>query len=155
MADIADHLWTHRTQWLDVCDALPQVAQHGDPSAANIPGRARADGQDGAVAIDWAHLGHGPVGADLGYLSLATREDVEPLVEAYVAALPAGLASTDDVRTGARVMAVYTALTRLDWALARVAEGEGALAGKFRHPSVAPYIRAMQRQVDQIEALLS
>ena len=155
MADIADHLWTHRTPWLDVCDALPQVAQHGDPSAANIPGRTDEQGRDGAVAIDWAHLGRGPVGADLGYLSLATREDVEPLVEAYVAGLPAGLASPDDVRTGARVMAVYTALTRLDWALARVADGEGALAGKFRHPSVAPYIRAMQRQVDQIEALLA
>ena len=151
MADIADHLWTHRVPWLDRCDALPQVAQHGDPSAANIPGRTAG----GAVAIDWAHLGRGPVGADLGYLSLATREDIEPLVEAYVAALPAGLASTDDVMTGARVMAVYTALTRLDWALARVADGEGALAGKFRHPSVAPYIRAMQRQVGQIEALLA
>ena len=151
MADVADHLWTHRTVWLDRCDALPQVAQHGDPSAANIPGRVR----EGAVAIDWAHLGRGPVGADLGYLSLATREDVEPLVEAYVGALPAGLASPDEVATGARVMAVYTALTRLDWALARVAEGDGALAGKFRHPSVAPYIRAMQRQVGQIEALLA
>ena len=79
---------------------------------------------------------------------------MEPLVEAYVAALPPGLASADDVRTGARVMAVYTALTRLDWALARVADGDGALAGKFRHPSVTPYIHAMQRQVDQIEALL-
>jgi hypothetical protein len=151
MADVADHLWTHRTPWLDRCDALPQVAQHGDPSAANIPGRAG----DGAIAIDWAHLGRGPVGSDLGYLSLATREDVEPLVDAYVAALPPGLATVDDVLTGARVMAVYTALTRLDWALARVAEGEGALAGKFRHPSVAPYIRAMQRQVGQIEALLA
>jgi hypothetical protein len=155
MADIADHLWTHRTQWLDVCEALPQVAQHGDPSAANIPGRHASDRQDGAVAIDWAHLGRGPVGADLGYLSLASREDVEPLVEAYVAALPPGLATRDEVRTGARVMAVYTALTRLDWALARVADGDGALAGKFRHPSVAPYIRAMQRQVDEIEALLA
>lgn len=151
MADIADHLWTHRTRWLERCDALPQVAQHGDPSAANIPGRAG----EGAVAIDWAHLGRGPVGSDLGYLSLATREDVEPLVEAYVAALPVGLASVDEVTTGARVMAVYTALTRLDWALARVADGEGALAGKFRHPSVAPYIFAMQRQVNQIEALLA
>ena len=67
----------------------------------------------------------------------------------------AATGTTDDVGTGARVMAVYTALTRLDWALARVADGEGALAGKFRHPSVAPYIRAMQRQVDQIEALLA
>ena len=44
---------------------------------------------------------------------------------------------------------------QLAWALARVAEGDGALAGKFRHPSVAPYIRAMQRQVTQIEALLA
>ena len=91
MADIADHLWSRRDAWLDRCDALPQVAQHGDPSAANIPGRHG----DGAVAIDWAHLGRGPVGADLGYLSLATREEVEPLVEAYVASLPAGLASPD------------------------------------------------------------
>ena len=142
MADIADHLWSHRTVWLDRSDALPQVAQHGDPSSPNIPGRAG----DGAVAIDWAHL---------GYLSLASREAVEPLVEAYVAALPVGLAAPEEVMTGARVMAVYTALTRLDWALARVADGEGALAGKFRHPSVAPYIHAMQRQVGQIEALLS
>jgi hypothetical protein len=150
VADIADHLWTRRGLWLDRCDALPQVAQHGDPSAANIPGRH----EDGAVAIDWAHLGRGPVGADLGYLSLATREDVDPLVESYVAALPAGLATADAVLTGARVMAVYTALTRLDWALARVADGEGALAGKFRHPSVAPYIYSLQRQVSQVEALL-
>jgi hypothetical protein len=155
MADIADHLWRHRSVWLDRCDALPQVAQHGDPSAANIPGRHPDAGGPDAVAIDWAHLGLGPVGADLGYLSLATREEVEPLVEAYVEALPPGLASPDDVVTGARVMAVYTALTRLDWALARVADGEGALAGKFRHPSVAPYIHAMQRQVGHIEALLA
>jgi hypothetical protein len=155
MADIADHLWSHRTVWLDRCDALPHVAQHGDPSAANIPGRTSLRDGDGAVAIDWAHLGRGPVGSDLGYLSLATREGVEPLVEAYVAGLAPGLASVDDVLTGARVMAVYTALTRLDWALARVADGDGALAGKFRHPSVAPYIRAMQRQVTQIEALLA
>ncbi|GAA5119604.1 hypothetical protein GCM10023339_33630 [Alloalcanivorax gelatiniphagus] len=151
MADIADHLWSHRTVWLDRSDALPQVAQHGDPSAANIPGRTG----DEAIAIDWAHLGRGPVGSDLGYLSLATREDIDPLVAAYVDALPPGLATVDEVLTGARVMAVYTALTRLDWALARVADGEGALAGKFRHPSVAPYIRAMQRQVGQIEALLA
>lgn len=151
MADIADRLWQDRNRWLDRCDTLPQVAQHGDPSAANIPGRSA----DGAIAIDWAHLGLGPVGADLGYLSLAAREELDPLVEAYARVLPPGLASIDEVVTGARVMAVYTALTRLDWALARVAEGDGALAGKFRHPSVAPYIYSMQRQIGQIEALLA
>ena len=149
-ADVADHLWTRRTSWLDRCDRLPQVPQHGDAAPANVPGRHGDDG----VAIDWAHLGVGPVGADLGYLSLATREDLGPLTDAYLAALPDGLATREEVLTGARVTAVYTAFTRLDWALARVAEGDGALAGKFRHPSVAPYIRAMQRQADQVEALL-
>lgn len=149
-ADVADHLWSRRNVWLDRADALPLIAQHGDAAPANIPGRAGDDG----MAIDWAHLGVGPVGADLGYLSLSSREELDPLVDAYAAALPDGLASRDDVLTGARVTAVYTALTRLDWALGRAAPGEGALAGKLKHPSVAPYIRAMQRQATQIEALL-
>ena len=61
---------------------------------------------------------------------------------------PQGLATREQAELGAQVTAVYTALTRVDWALGRVAEGEGALAGKFRHPAVAPYIVAMQRQVD-------
>lgn len=149
-ADVADHLWTHRAGWLDRCDALPQVPQHGDLVPGNVPGRRGSD----ALAVDWSHLGTGPVGADVGYLSLSTREELDLLVQAYVAALPAGTADPDQVALGARVTAVYTALTRVDWALARVADGEGALAGKFRHPSVAPYILAMQRQVTQIEALL-
>ena len=150
VADVADHLWSRRSSWLDRCDALPQVPQHGDVAPANVPGRHGPD----AVAIDWSHLGRGPVGADLGYLSLSSREELGPLVEAYAAGLPPGTADPDEAVLGSRVTAVYTALTRVDWALARVAEGEGALAGKFRHPSVAPYIRAMQRQVTQIEALL-
>ena len=53
-----------------------------------------------------------------------------------------------------RVSAAYTALSRAEWALARVAGGEGALAGKYRHPAVAPYLRALQRQFGQIEASL-
>ena len=50
--------------------------------------------------------------------------------------------------------AVYTVLNRAEWALARVAGGEGALAGKFRHPAVAPHLRALQRQFPHIEALV-
>ena len=150
VADVADHLWSRRTGFLDALDALPQVPQHGDPVPANLVGR---DGDD-VVAIDWATLGTGPVGADLGYLSLSTKEGFEPLLTSYVDALPPGMSSPDDAARGARTTAVYTVLTRADWALARVAEGEGALAGKYRHPSVAPYILAMQRQFDQIEALL-
>lgn len=150
-ADIAEHLWSRRESWLARCDELPRVAQHGDPVAANVPAR---DGDD-AVAIDWSHLGTGPVGADLGYLSLSSREEFEPLLDAYVGGLPGGLATREEAGVGARVTAVYTALTRVDWALGRVADGEGALAGKFRHPAVAPYITAMQRQVTQIESLLA
>jgi hypothetical protein len=51
-------------------------------------------------------------------------------------------------------MAVYTVFSRAEWALSRVAPGEGALAGKFKHPSVAPHHRALQRQAPQIETLL-
>ena len=42
-----------------------------------------------------------------------------------------------------------------EWALSRVAPGEGALHGKFNHPSVAPYLRAVQRQLSQVETLLT
>ncbi|MFN8136134.1 MAG: phosphotransferase [Propionicimonas sp.] len=150
MADVADRLWRLRGHYLVAVDTLPPVTQHGDPVPANLPGR---DGED-VLAIDWSTLGTGPVGADLGYFSLSAREDLDHLVEAYLAGLPHGLATREQVELGARVSAVYTVLTRAEWALARVASGEGALAGKYRHPSVAPYLRALQRQFPQIEALL-
>lgn len=150
-ADVADHLWTRRTSLLDRLDALPQVPQHGDPVPANVPGR---DGDD-AVAIDWSTVGWGPVGADLGYFSLSAREEPGPLLAAYLDGLPAGIATREEAELGAQVMSVFTVLTRADWALARVAAGEGALAGKFRHPSVAPYLRDLQRQLPQVEALLA
>jgi hypothetical protein len=150
VADVADHLWRRRGALLDSLDAVVQVAQHGDPIPANLPGR---DGDD-VVAVDWGTLGHGPVGADLGYYSLSAREELEPLLDAYLLGLPDGLASREEVALGARVTAVLTALNRAEWALARVAGGEGALAGKYRHPSVAPHLRALQRQFPQIEALL-
>lgn len=150
VADVAAHLWARRTTFLERISALPQVPQHGDPVPANLPGR---DGDD-AVAIDWSTLGRGPVGADLGYFSLSSREDFGPLVDAYVAGLPDGLATREQAVLGAQVMAVLTVLTRADWALARVADGEGALAGKYRHPAVAPHLRSLQRQLPQVEALL-
>lgn len=150
VADVAQHLWERRSTMLDLVEALPQVPQHGDPTPANLPGRLG----DEVLAIDWGTLGTGPVGGDLGYFSLGSRESFEPLLEAYLMALPAGLAAPDDVLLGARVTAVYTALNRAEWALARVAGGEGALAGKYRHPAVAPHLRTLQQQFPQIEALL-
>ena len=55
----------------------------------------------------------------------------------------------------ARVTAVYSVLSRAEWALAHVARGEGALVGKFRHPAVPPHLRAVERQFPQIERLLA
>lgn len=150
VADVADHLWRRRVVFLDAVDALPQVAQHGDPTPANLPGRAG----DEVVAIDWGSLGRGAVGADLGYYALSAREEFEPLLDAYLLGLPAGVATRDQAALGARVTAVFTALSRAEWALARVAGGEGALAGKYRHPAVAPHLRALQRQFRLVEALL-
>lgn len=150
MADVADHLWRQRGRHLDALDAAPQVLQHGDPTPENLRGRVGDD----VVAIDWSSLGTGAVGHDLGLWALASREAFEPLLAAYVDGLAdAELALV--AAAGARITVVYTALSRLDWALRRVAEGEGALAGKYSHPSVAPYVHSMQRQAAQIEALLS
>ncbi len=150
VADLADHLWQRRGEFLAAADALVQVPQHGDPTPANLLGR---DG-DEVVAVDWGTLGTGPVGSDVGYYALAAREELEPLLDAYLIGLPDGLATRDEVTLGARITAVFTVLNRAEWALARVAGGEGALAGKYRHPSVAPHLRALQRQFTHIESLV-
>lgn len=150
VADVADHLWSCRTAMLARLDALAQVPQHGDPTTSNVPGRRGEVG----VAIDWATLGIGAVGGDLGLLAVSAREGLEPLLDAYLLGLPRGLADRDDVELGATIVAVYTALGRAEWALARVAGGEGALAGKYRHPSVAPHLRALQRLFPQVERLV-
>ena len=53
-------------------DALPQVAAARRPGAGEP---ARPEGDD-VVAIDWGTLGHGPVGADLGYYALSAPRGV-------------------------------------------------------------------------------
>ncbi|QIK76598.1 phosphotransferase [Nocardioides piscis] len=149
LADVADHLWHQRSSHLAALEEVPQVLQHGDPTPANLRGRSGDD----VVAIDWSSLGTGAVGHDLGLWALAAREDFEPLLAAYVDGL-ADPALADAAALAARVTSAYTALSRLDWALHQVVDGEGALAGKYSHPSVAPYVLSMQRQAAQIEALL-
>ncbi len=151
VADVADALWQRRETWLQRSALLPEVLQHGDPTPANLRGR---DGDD-VLAVDWGSLGIGPVGADLGYYALSAREELDPLVDSYLLGLPAHVGATrSEVLLGARITAAYTVLNRAEWALARVAGGEGALASKFRHPAVAPYLRSLQRQSAAIEALL-
>ncbi|WP_028660785.1 phosphotransferase [Nocardioides insulae] len=149
-AEVAEVLWELRWRFVDELDRLPQVVQHGDPVPANLPGRHG----DRAVAVDWGSLGYGPAGADLGYYLLSAREAFEPLLDAYLLGLPDGIATRDQVAHAAQVTSVYTVFTRADWALSRVSGGEGPVGAKYRHPAVAPHLRALQRQLPAIEALL-
>ena len=153
-ADLADSLWSRREHFLQQYDALPLVAHHGDVAAANLRGREG----DLVLAIDWQSLGVGPIGTDLGLHMASAREAPEPLLDAYLIGLAesaaSAVATADQVRLGARIVAAYTAVSRAEWALARVATGEGALAAKFRHPSVAPYLRNLERVAEEIDALL-
>lgn len=153
LADVAEHLWTRRSHWLAEYAAAPAGRLHGDAVPANFPA---SRGED-VVAVDWQGFGIGPLGADLGYYSLSTREDFDVLVDAFLAGVRAVHDDVDEVRVriAATVICIYSALSRAEWALSRVAPGEGALHGKFNHPSVAPYLRALQRQLPQVEALLA
>lgn len=153
IADVADHLWTRRGHWLGEYAAAPAGRLHGDAVPANFPA---SRGED-VVAVDWQGFGIGPIGADVGYYCLSTREDFDVLVAAFVDGVRTVREDVDDdrVRLVATVICIYSAVSRAEWALSRVAPGEGALHGKFSHPSVAPYLRALQRQLPQVEALLS
>lgn len=152
LADVAHHLWEHRGQWLDRRDSGPEGRVHGDAVPANF---VATRGED-VVAVDWQGFGTGPIGTDLGYFALSAREDFDVLFEAFVdgVADSGGPSDVGAIRVAATVMAVYTVFSRAEWALSRAAQGEGALAGKYGHPSVAPHLRALQRQAAQIEALV-
>lgn len=152
VADLAVELWRRREGFLDRCAVAVAGPAHGDLVPANLVGTAGDD----VIAIDWSGYGVAPVGADLGYYALSCREDFTVLLDGHLAALAeaGSVADPEEVAFVARVHAVFTVLARAEWALSRAAAGEGALAGKFRHPSVAPHLRALQRQFPQIEALL-
>jgi len=149
-ADLAAELWRRRGGILERYAALPLGAAHGDVVPGNLAGVAGAE----VVALDWSGFGLAPAGADLGYYSLSCREDFDVLLGTYLAAPAARALVAADVRFAAEAMAVYTVVARAEWALGRVAKGEGALAAKYRHPAVAPHLRALQRHFPQIESLL-
>ena len=149
LADVTDRLWARREHWLASCAEAPQGRVHGDAVPTNF---VAARGED-VVAVDWQCFGTGPVGADLGYFALSSREDFEVLLDTFLDGVGTGVDPVA-VALAARVTAVYSVISRAEWALAQVAGGEGALAGKYRHPAVAPHLRALQRQFPQIEPLL-
>ena len=149
LADVADELWRRRQHWLGRSAEAPEGRLHGDA----VPGNFLTMRGDDVVAVDWQCFGVGPMGADVGYYALSSRAEFEVLVDAFLDGVGADV-DREAITLAARVTAVYTVLTRAEWALAQAARGEGALAGKFRHPAVAPYIRAVQRQFPQIEWLV-
>jgi hypothetical protein len=153
LADVADHLWQRRHHWFAEYAATPAGRLHGDAVPANFPAGRGHD----VVAVDWQGFGIGPIGTDVGYYALSTREDFDVLVDSFIAGVRTVRPEVDapQVRLAATVMCIYSAISRAEWALSRVAPGEGALHGKFKHPSVAPYLRSLQRQFPQIEALLA
>ncbi|HWU32695.1 MAG TPA: phosphotransferase, partial [Marmoricola sp.] len=102
---------------------------------------------------DWGSFGWAAPGEDLGMYALSAGCDLEPMVWHYTD-VTHGLLSYDDVLWVARLVIGFTVLARAEWVLARVAPGEGALANKYRHPAVAPYLRALQKQLPAIEAVL-
>jgi hypothetical protein len=148
-ADLAGALWDRRSDLLDRYDALPQRPAHGDATPTNLVAPRDAD----VIAVDWGSVGLAPAGADLGYHALSCREDLDVLLDAHGDGLGPG-ADVPAVAFAARMMAVYTAVGRAEWVLSRVASAPGSLEAKFRHPAVAPYLRALQRRLPDAEALL-
>lgn len=148
LADVTETLWERRGHWLARLDEVPLGRLHGDAVPTNF---LTVRGEE-VVATDWQCAGVGPIGTDLGYWSLSSREEPEVLLDAFLAGAEG--VPADQVALAARVTAVYSVLSRAEWALAQAARGEGALAGKFRHPAVAPYLRGVQRQFPQLEQLL-
>lgn len=149
VADVSDAFWQRRRSLLSRLEQMPQVPAHGDLVQANV--LTIHDGR--VVVIDWGTFGWAAPGEDLGMYALSAGCDLEPMVWEYTE-VGEGLPSYDEVLWAARLVVSFTVLARAEWVLARVAPGEGALVNKYRHPAVAPYLRALQRQLPAIEAVL-
>jgi hypothetical protein len=91
-------LWDEREHFLEILNHLPQTFSHFDYSRRNLLIRARNDGQEEIVAVDWALCGCGAIGGDLASLlgtsaalfelELSALASVETAVfEAYVKGL--------------------------------------------------------------------
>jgi hypothetical protein len=61
-------VWTERARLNAALERLPQTFAHFDSQRRNLMIRARPDGEDELVAVDWAWCGMGPVGADVAIL---------------------------------------------------------------------------------------
>ncbi|UCH02654.1 MAG: phosphotransferase [Candidatus Bathyarchaeota archaeon] len=66
------HLWDDRDLFLNALDRLPQTICHFDVHRRNLFARRVTVQQFETLLIDWAFVGHGPVGADLNPLMNAS-----------------------------------------------------------------------------------
>lgn len=64
-----ERLWAEQERFLAVLSQLPQVCSHFDYQRRNLFIRARPDGRDEVVAVDWQYVGIGALGGDLFHLT--------------------------------------------------------------------------------------
>ena len=89
-----------KERWLGVLDQVPQVFSHFDFQRRNLFIRAREDGTDEVVAVDWGWVGRGPLGGDLfslvGGSAILFEVELEGLPELEASAFEAYLAGLND-----------------------------------------------------------
>ena len=130
LADVADHLWRHRAGHLDALDAAPQVLQHGDPTPANLRA-APATTWSRSTGARWAPA---PSVTTSGCGRWRPARTSSPCWRRTSRGWPT---PRWPMRGGRRAgHGRLHSLSRLDWALRRVADGEGALAGSTHTPAL-------------------
>ena len=117
VADVADHLWRHRASMLDLLDGCPRCR-----STATQQHEPAGTGDDDAIAIDWGRS-VSDRSAATSACSLSSREGSSRCSTPTCSVSTPTPRPPDQVVLGAQIVAVYTALSRAEWALARVAAG--------------------------------
>jgi len=113
-------VWAERARLNAALERLPQTFAHFDSQRRNLIIRARGDGEDELVAVDWAWCGIGPVGADVAILigNSMILVDADPKASAQLdeAAFPAyieGLRATGWTGNANEVRLAYAATIAL------------------------------------------
>lgn len=135
-------LWTVREQFLAALDKLPQTLCHRDAFSRNLFPGWISEGREQTIAIDWAFVGPGAVGEEIGQLVAASAIFLEKppalqtLGETVVSEYLAGLRAAgwigdsgrlgEDQRAQRLVHFGYAATAWLRW-------GFHALARPLRH----------------------
>jgi len=151
-------VWAERDSLWEAIDRLPQVVCHNDFHRRNLMFRSRARGEDELVAVDWAFLGPGALGMDLGELVAASAffHDIEPTtveefedaaLDGYLAGLADGGSSGVEhvVRLGYLLSAsLWEGATLPGWAAVMLPEDSGfdvpAMFGRSRSDVLSGWV---------------